>query len=245
MIGKVWKVAKEVAIAVLLVLFFWWLLVGAYSKEAIGNVSDWISSLSTFLTLIVAYKAYKAAPNWLNQKLDETALTQATQIISRDLYQYRKLIEAPYNEVYNFVMLKDLADENEDVEPYLYEFMQNFKRLDNVIHQISEQKNKIEGDFVALHKMGWALEHNAYDKYKKLNESTSKLQSNYNGIFRLINIHDKFINDNNLIRADDTKNKIHKLCEKNYYLFDSFNECFQLFFHHSKHIPLYFEGKSK
>lgn len=243
MFGKVYDIFVKVAIAVLIVLFFWWLLVGAYSKDAIGTVSDWISSLSTFLTLIVAYKAYKAAPNWLNQKLDESALTQATQIISRDLYQYRKIIEAPYNEINNFVMLKDLADENEDVAPYLYEFMQKFRRFDDIIHQISEQKSKIEGDFVALHKMGWALEDNAYDKYKNLNKSTSKLQSNYSSIYSLIRIHDKFMEEDNHLKASNVKSKIYKLCDMNYELFNKFDECFQLFFHHSKHIPLYFGGK--
>lgn len=109
----IYKTFKKTTVTIVLVTSTWLVLTAALKKD-IGNLSDWISSLSTFLTLIVAYKAYKAAPNWLNQKLDEGALTQATQIISRDLYQYRKLIERPYDEISCFVLLKDLANEDED-----------------------------------------------------------------------------------------------------------------------------------
>lgn len=36
-----------------------------------GSLSDWVSSLCSFGTLIIAYKAYKAAPKWISKKENE------------------------------------------------------------------------------------------------------------------------------------------------------------------------------
>lgn len=84
MFSKAWKVVKEIAIGVLLVLSLWLVIGGAYKKD-IGNLSDWISSISTFLTLIVAYMAYKSAPKWLQQKYDETAFSIASPLIEEKI----------------------------------------------------------------------------------------------------------------------------------------------------------------
>ncbi len=92
MISKAWKVFKEVAIGVLLVLSLW-LVIGAATKKNLGNLSDWISSLSTFGTLIVAYMAFKAAPKWIHQKMDEQALNQAVTLISRDIPELKRLMQ--------------------------------------------------------------------------------------------------------------------------------------------------------
>lgn len=83
MFSKAWKVVKEIAIGVLLVLSLWLVIGEAYKKD-IGNLSDWISSISTFLTLIVAYMAYKSAPKWLQQKYDETSFSIASPLIEKN-----------------------------------------------------------------------------------------------------------------------------------------------------------------
>ena len=60
-----------------------------------GSFTDWISSLSTFLTLVVAWKAYKAAPQWIKEKQKEegfnhvkTLMSEYDQIVStiKELY---------------------------------------------------------------------------------------------------------------------------------------------------------------
>lgn len=241
---------KKVNYAILVLIFILSLLLVYVLLKAIffgnekiewGSVSDWISSLSTFFTLVVAFKAYRAAPNWLNQKLDESALSQATEIISRDLYRYRKLIEKPYNEIANYVTLRDLADEDQD--PYLIDFIQGYKELDNTINEISELGIKIEGDFIALHKMGWVLEEEAYDKYKKLDASTNNLYSNYINLKRLISIYEKLIIENQENNAHVIKEKIVKTSELSFEKYQKFSDDFQCFFHYSDHIPVYFEGK--
>jgi hypothetical protein len=104
MISKVWKVFKEVAIGILLVLSLLlvisgalkdagiidkpeiFLMLGAFLKNIqYGTLSDWISSLSTFFTLVVAVMAYKAAPKWLQQKYDETAFSIASPLIEEKI----------------------------------------------------------------------------------------------------------------------------------------------------------------
>lgn len=46
-----------------------------------GNVSDWVSALSALSTLVVAYAAYRKAPDWLNQSmLDQTKEFMKTMI---------------------------------------------------------------------------------------------------------------------------------------------------------------------
>jgi len=126
MIGKVWQIAKEVAIGAILLLTLSLVISGALKNAGIiekpgffiaigillnkieyGSLSDWISSLSTFFTLVVAYMAYKAAPKWLQQKYDETAFSIASPLIEekiplaksslRSLKQYLDELTRSYN----------------------------------------------------------------------------------------------------------------------------------------------------
>ena len=50
-----------------------------WCKIELGSFSDWVSSLSTFGTLIVAFLAYKKAPEWINQKMNEDAFSIAKE----------------------------------------------------------------------------------------------------------------------------------------------------------------------
>ncbi|MBN9706712.1 hypothetical protein JR904_24540 [Enterobacter roggenkampii] len=47
-----------------------------------GSFTDWISSLSTFLTLVVAWKAYKAAPQWIKEKQKDEGFNHVKTIMS-------------------------------------------------------------------------------------------------------------------------------------------------------------------
>ncbi|EPA2040064.1 hypothetical protein ACQ092_000267 [Escherichia coli] len=54
-----------------------------------GSVSDFISSISTFGTLLVAFFAYKAAPQWIRQKQNEEGFKH----VSTMLAEYDVLLE--------------------------------------------------------------------------------------------------------------------------------------------------------
>lgn len=239
-----YKIFVKATTIIILLISLWYVLTKTFDKDSIGSLSDWISCLSTFFTLVVAFKAYKAAPNWINQKLDENALTQATEIFSRDLIRYRKIIDIPYNQISNFVILKDLTDADGDgeVEAYFNEFVQSFKQLETEVGEIIKLRTEIEVNFMALHKMGWVLEEVAFDKYKKLDASVGKIHSIFMKTIALIKGYDN-LDSGYSDKAMVFKDKIFVTCDSCYQIFEDFSENFELFFHHSNHIPLYFEGK--
>ncbi len=67
-----------------------------------GNVSDWLSSLSTFGTLLVAYGAFIKAPDWLFQKRYEVASRIINETIFDDLLKLSRLC-SQYNFKYHSV----------------------------------------------------------------------------------------------------------------------------------------------
>ncbi|HFL5870953.1 MULTISPECIES: hypothetical protein [Serratia] len=48
----------------------------------LGSLTDWISSLSTAGTLLVAYMAYKKAPEWLKERNKQSGYDYALKIIN-------------------------------------------------------------------------------------------------------------------------------------------------------------------
>lgn len=46
-----------------------------------GSVSDWFSTASSIITTIIAYFAYKAAPDWLKQKQNETGYNHVCSLM--------------------------------------------------------------------------------------------------------------------------------------------------------------------
>lgn len=80
---------KNYAIAILFAvcaLLLWRLITSVWDANSIGTLSDWISSISTFLTLVVAYLAYKAAPQWIEKKKREDAYDLAREVILDDYH---------------------------------------------------------------------------------------------------------------------------------------------------------------
>ncbi|MET3701437.1 hypothetical protein [Citrobacter sp. UYEF32] len=65
-----------IACVLLKILFF------GDEKIEWGSITDWISSLSTFLTFVVAWKAYKAAPQWIKSKQNEEGFNHVKKLMS-------------------------------------------------------------------------------------------------------------------------------------------------------------------
>ncbi|WP_342606375.1 hypothetical protein [Pantoea agglomerans] len=91
MINKVWKVFKEVAIGILLVLSLWLVVNGALKESKghfeFGNLMDFFNTLGTLGTLYVAYLVYKNAPKWLHQKIDEQGLEIANKLFTQNILE--------------------------------------------------------------------------------------------------------------------------------------------------------------
>jgi hypothetical protein len=100
MISKVWKVFKEVAIGILLVLSLWLVVNGALKESKghfeFGNLMDFFNTLGTLGTLVIAFLAFKKAPDWFKTKNNEIAHTKATEFFSEFMIDYSKKIETLY-----------------------------------------------------------------------------------------------------------------------------------------------------
>jgi len=51
-------------------------------KMELGSLSDWISSLSTAGTLLIAYMAYRKAPDWFESKNNEARYDHALKLMT-------------------------------------------------------------------------------------------------------------------------------------------------------------------
>ncbi|EPO5571497.1 hypothetical protein ACUB4Z_002168 [Klebsiella pneumoniae] len=51
------------------------------STIEIGSITDWISALSTFGTLVVAIFAYKSAPRWISEKQNEEGFNHVSSML--------------------------------------------------------------------------------------------------------------------------------------------------------------------
>lgn len=81
----------------------------------IGSISDWLSSLSTFGTLVIAGMAYRKAPDWFESKRNETSYDHAKKIID-SLEQTQHLFQ---KEAYIFLLNEhDINEEREKKQEY-------------------------------------------------------------------------------------------------------------------------------
>lgn len=78
----------------------------------IGSISDWVSSLSTFGTLVIAGMAYRKAPDWFESKRNETSYEHAIKIID-SLEQTQHLFQ---KEACIFLLNEDDIDEEREKE---------------------------------------------------------------------------------------------------------------------------------
>lgn len=57
-----------------------------------GSLSDWVSSLSTLGTFVIAVMAYKAAPNWIKQKSDEYSFSSFNKLFDDAIPKFEERI---------------------------------------------------------------------------------------------------------------------------------------------------------
>lgn len=85
-----------------------------------GSLSDWVSSLSTLGTFVIAAMAYKAAPDWISKKEHDLIFEIATEKIPEikknieelnDKLSFFSLDSSRYDEVF-WNKLYDLSEEN-------------------------------------------------------------------------------------------------------------------------------------
>ncbi|CAI1684229.1 Uncharacterised protein [Serratia liquefaciens] len=143
-------------------------------KMEIGSLTDWISSLSTFCTLVVACMAYKKAPDWIKQKVDENSLVIATKIICESypsVLDSIKEIEEPFiSSGYRAFLNSKIGCES---------LLKQVKRVDKTAWELFKKVRELENELILLERHGWDL----IPSCKILNNSFSKEIYEYESVY--------------------------------------------------------------
>lgn len=116
-----------------------------------GSVTDWVSSLSSLGTLVVACMAYKAAPDWINRKNIEAGGDLAQHFINIQVEDALMEIDKA---IFNLEHLKKIANlengflKKRDNNIYITEFnlsMENIAKSSKILNE----------SLIKLHRFGW------------------------------------------------------------------------------------------
>lgn len=149
MVQKIYNLFVKISITILLVLTLWLVVNGALKESKgnfeFGNLMDFFNTLGTLGTLLVAFKAYKAAPNWIKSKNTEIAHTKATEFFSENIIQLQSEIEDLRNLHSTFVKFSDTINYikywDHDLQ---YELDENMVRAKTIISNIKSRNNEFE-----------------------------------------------------------------------------------------------------
>lgn len=150
---KAWKIFKEVAIGILLVLSLWLVIGGAYKKD-IGNLSDWISAACNILMAFAAMVAMYKALRWFDSHKQNEAISVAKSLLS----EYDSILSNIHNINYDLINIssyRDKRDEYNSVKSKVKKLAYRCIELDNNLTSaarwgIKAKSESIESSFKAL-----------------------------------------------------------------------------------------------
>ncbi|MBZ7674748.1 hypothetical protein [Klebsiella grimontii] len=172
---------NRIILAFTLVLFLLCMFVIFYAikfngvKIELGSISDWVSSLSTFGTLIVAYLAYKKAPEWINQKMHEDAFSVAKKVILEDYPLLKEKIDNAGHAVDLYVIYFDSIGDDCEVSITADECDEAL----SVFHDVQNTPAKIKRKLEKIAKLGWSIDRNVLIINENLSECYREMQKNY------------------------------------------------------------------
>lgn len=185
-LSKIWNVFFHALIVCTLLLCLFMMTKYFFFKDnkslELGNLSDWVSSLSTFGTLVVAYKAFKAAPNWLSQKFDEESLKTGLAINNIIKVEYTHEIKKINNHINNNIISTEvnlLHYHNTLIHPDRIDIVsKSFVRINsylsiNFIVDISHITRKLENEITKLNMTEW---HIRLEKNTTINSIHQKIE---------------------------------------------------------------------
>ncbi|WP_430689148.1 hypothetical protein [Klebsiella quasipneumoniae] len=153
------KIYNRIILAVSMVLLCSCVFIICYSikfngvKIEFDGISDWISSLSTFGTLVVAYSAYKKAPEWLNQRMHEDAFFLAKKLMLDDYpLLKRKVDKAGALVSYNDAQLDMIGDDFK-----LFMSVDDCDKALSVFHDLQYTPSQIKINLESLSKLGGSI----------------------------------------------------------------------------------------
>jgi len=158
------------------------IIIKQYSTEKMefGNWSDWVSSLSTFGTLLVAAMAYRKAPDWINQRKNDAGFDVAQNVMLDDITNlYKHLNDAALIIVdleINFDLMSDNPQEFLTVDD-CDKNLEVFKTARGLPSQIKQK-------LIRLSKLGWNLDNELGKELEKIFDLYQSFYSRYNRLWR-------------------------------------------------------------
>ncbi|MBG0750338.1 MULTISPECIES: hypothetical protein [Pectobacterium] len=132
----------------------------------VGSWADWVSALSTFGTLGIAFAAYKKAPDWLQPKVDEDVYKITKDLL---LFKYNDLTEI-------------LSDSFNIIQYYIqYPYGEQRYTYDEIIryyanfNSSNDQRKKIKAASIHIKKLGYELETQFLTYHEELLKTTGEL----------------------------------------------------------------------
>lgn len=167
---KIWNVFFHALIVGTLLLCLFMMTKYFFFKDnkplELGNLSDWISSLSTLGTLVIAYKAFKAAPNWLSQKFDEESLKTGLAINRIVKNEYKNTMSNIRHQLSGFEISESIytlwyyniyspTEKNKKINESIGK-INSFMRF-NIYSEILKINTKLENEITKLNMIEWHI----------------------------------------------------------------------------------------
>ncbi|KEA51875.1 hypothetical protein DT73_13150 [Mangrovibacter sp. MFB070] len=148
-----------------------------------GSVSDWLSSLSTFGTLIVAGMAYKKAPEWISQKrydivhsiIDDLIYTSMVDLANKDFHLMVKLTH----------FTSDLQSCLNEDRTALNSLDENFDYLQTIFFEFTNLSYSIVGKFNSVKRYNYSLSTHSENIIGKIKLRSDMHRQYYSDIYGL------------------------------------------------------------
>lgn len=108
----------------LLTLIVLGLLYSNNNKFEWGSVSDWVSCFSSLLTTLIAYRVYKEAPKWIENKHNETGFEIATSLIAGYDQHVQNIQKIHFDVIRSTMSEKDRLDLQNNITIYMHDYFE-------------------------------------------------------------------------------------------------------------------------
>ncbi|MGK3553493.1 hypothetical protein [Klebsiella oxytoca] len=238
------KIYNHVILVISIMLLLFCCLIIAYAMGVgsilyeIKNFPDWLSSISTFGTLVVAYSAYKKAPEWISQRMHEDAFSLARKVILDDYPLLKEKIDNAGNQVSYNVIYFDLIDDDCSVSITVDEC----DKALSIFHDVQNSPATIESNLDNLSKLGWNVDQDILNLNNEINECYSEMKNSYVLAFACIKRMITIQNINEKRRCATRISGFFERFESNKNEFDHLYERVRL---KHKRVPDYFDVEKK
>lgn len=136
-----------------------------------GSVSDWFSTAGTLGTLLIAWMAYRKAPEWISQKKHDSAFDIAKKIIIEDLPELQELISTVSSQADNLIWQFEIISH----DPKDFVTLEDCTQALALLHLPKVSPRTFKKELKKLRKLGWTMNEDAYQELEKMKQSYIKI----------------------------------------------------------------------